>query len=320
MQKDIKVTLREMGIEVKVMGYELLSPKSNEEYFYVNLIKKLDETVFDAVMSVHFFPVIAKACCQKGVKYLSWIYDSPFIPIDMESFCLDNVYSFVFDQYDWGKLKQKGAKHVFHFPLAVNVKRLDKIEFTEEETEEYSADASFVGQSYRDGRDDPARIRVCGKRALEETIYERMEMMKRVSQICEFKWYSAEKADELPFVKCMGTVGYYTNMPKVFKLSKININVTLKSIRSGIPLRIYDILGAGGFLITNDQPELHNYFSAGKDLEIYQSLDELTEKVSYYLKHKKQRQEIAQRGREKCRELFSFERQLTQILQLAEIM
>ena len=35
-------------------------------------------------------------------------------------------------------------------------------------------------------------------------------------------------------------------MPEVFRKSKINLNITLRSIISGISLRVYDILGAGG--------------------------------------------------------------------------
>lgn len=317
MQRDIKSSLRKMGIEVKVMGYDLFSKTRDEEYFFTNLIKKLNETVFDAMMSVHFFPIIAKACHQKGIPYLSWIYDAPFTPSDVESFCMDNVYSFLFDRFVWEDMKKLGAKHTFHHPLAVNVERLDQIELTHEDVERHVCDTSFVGQSYRKERNNPARIRLCGRQALEETIYERMEMMKRVSEVCDFAWYSTEESEELPLVKNRGTVGYYSEMPKVFKLSKININVTLKSIRSGIPLRILDILGAGGFLITNNQPELHDYFCSGVDLEIYDSLDELTDKVRYYLQHEKERKEIAICGRKTCLEYFSFERQLTRMLQLA---
>jgi spore maturation protein CgeB len=319
MQRDIKAVLRKMGIEVRVMGYDLFSSQKNEEYFFTNLIHQFNETSFDAMMSVHFFPIIAKACYQKGIPYLCWIYDAPFVPYDVESFCLDNVYSFIFDRSVWEDMKKMGAGNTFHVPLAVNVERLNQIESTSEDVARHSCDASFVGQSYRKERNNEARIRLCGRQAIEDTICERMEMMKRVSEVCDFAWYSTEKAEELPLVKNRGSVGYYSEMPKVFKLSKININVTLKSILSGIPLRILDILGAGGFLITNNQPELHDYFQMGVDLEIYHSMDELTDKVLYYLQHDTERKAIAARGREKCFKYFSFERQLTRMLQLAGV-
>ena len=45
-----------------------------------------------------------------------------------------------------------------------------------------------------------------------------------------------------------------------FRNSKINLNPTAKGIRSGIPLRIFDILSCSGFLLTNYQSELSDHF------------------------------------------------------------
>ena len=44
-----------------------------------------------------------------------------------------------------------------------------------------------------------------------------------------------------------GAVAYMTHMPLVFNNSRINLNMTIRNIRTGIPLRVWDILGAGGF-------------------------------------------------------------------------
>ena len=61
---------------------------------------------------------------------------------------------------------------------------------------------------------------------------------------------------ELPNVINMGSVDYYDMMPYVFKCSDINLNITLRSIKTGIPLRAMDIMGAGGFLMSNYQVDL----------------------------------------------------------------
>ena len=37
----------------------------------------------------------------------------------------------------------------------------------------------------------------------------------------------------------------------MFANSKVNLNITLRNIKTGIPLRALDIMGAGGFLLTN---------------------------------------------------------------------
>ena len=68
----------------------------------------------------------------------------------------------------------------------------------------------------------------------------------------------------LPHVKNRGIADSERVMPKIFKCSKINLNMTLRSIKSGIPQRAFDIMGCGGFLMSNYQPELQNISYPGR--------------------------------------------------------
>ncbi len=96
-------------------------------------------------------------------------------------------------------------------------------------------------------------------------------------------------------------VNTLTEMPKVFNLSRINLNITMRPIETGLPLRCFDILGCGGFLMTNYQPELEDMFIIGEDLESYSSPEELVDKCSYYLIHEDERAAIARNGYEKVK-------------------
>ena len=91
-----------------------------------------------------------------------------------------------------------------------------------------------------------------------------------------------------------------TEMPFVFRNSKINLNISLRSIQTGLPQRIWDILSCRGFLITNDQEEIFDFFEAGVHLETYSSLEELKDKIRYYLDHNEDREEIANKGYEEA--------------------
>ena len=104
-------------------------------------------------------------------------------------------------------------------------------------------------------------------------------------------------------------------MPKVFRYSKINLNFTIPNIKSGLPLRIFDVLGAGGFLLTNYQAELPDYFEIGKDLACFESEAELVEKCSYYLTHEEERQQIAKNGYEKVKNCCSYRKRLKFMLE-----
>ena len=102
-------------------------------------------------------------------------------------------------------------------------------------------------------------------------------------------------------------------MPKVFRTSRINLNISLKLIESGIPLRVFDVLASGGFLITNYQPEIAEVFEPGNDLVVYENMTDLVTKVMWYLKHDEERERIAKNGFDKVKRLCTFEKRLEQI-------
>ncbi|GFI30573.1 spore protein YkvP [Lachnospiraceae bacterium] len=146
------------------------------------------------------------------------------------------------------------------------------------------------------------------------TEQERLRLLKRVSEAYSLDLYTASDFSPLPRANYRGLAKSTTEMPKIFHLSKINLNFTSKPIRTGLPLRLWDILGAGGFVLTNFQSEIPEYFEVGKDLDIYASEEELMEKIQYYLEHEKERQAIAESGYRKAKEQYSLELRVKQIL------
>lgn len=136
---------------------------------------------------------------------------------------------------------------------------------------------------------------------------ERPYVLSKLSLLCDVNVYTDD--DSVSFVKARncGTADYWNEAPVIFNSSKINLNLSLRSIRSGIPLRVWDILGAGGFCITNFQPELPLFFEDGVNIVWFKSLSELVEKVKYYLQHEDERTEIARKGRELVEKYHSYQ-------------
>lgn len=154
------------------------------------------------------------------------------------------------------------------------------------------------------------------------TNLERIRILKSMTAIegADIKLFSKETSDELSKILHCGTIDYLTQMPLVFKSSKINLNITLKCLQSGIPLRALDIMGCGGFLLSNYQPELNEYFENGKEFVSYGSVDEAVELAAYYLNHDTERNSIAKNGCEKVKNEFSYKKQLGKILEYAELL
>lgn len=120
---------------------------------------------------------------------------------------------------------------------------------------------------------------------------------------------------DMPNIKNLGYVDYVHTMPKIFRESKINLNFTLRSIQSGLPLRLTDIMGAGGFVITNYQPELPYYFENGNSIVWFESRENLLDQCAFYLHNDTQREKIRENGYNIVKNAFSYERLLGILLQ-----
>lgn len=166
-----------------------------------------------------------------------------------------------------------------------------------------------LGSHFTDYRDELFR-NMLRKKA---TILERRQILSMIGETYPVDLYSPKEPIHIP-VNYKGYAEYKNQMPEIFYTSKINLNITLRSILSGIPLRVIDILGSHGFVITNYQSELPNYFKNGEDIVWYGSRDDLMDKIRFYLEHDSERRRIAENGNKIARQLFTYEQLLGKIL------
>lgn len=146
---------------------------------------------------------------------------------------------------------------------------------------------------------------------------ERLRALRLLSEHFSVHLYTGSDTHSMPRIHNHGFARSLDEMPLIFNQSKINLNITAKSIRSGLSLRIFDVLGCGGFLITNYQAEIPELFEIGRDLVTYDSLDNLCSLCAYYLKHEEERNEIARNGYEKVKKAHTYDIRLLEMLNLA---
>ena len=127
--------------------------------------------------------------------------------------------------------------------------------------------------------------------------FERITCLNKLATKCNVSLYTDKSSDALIGVDVIGSVNYEKDMPKVFNRSKVNMNFTIRNIRTGIPLRVWDVLGAGGFMLTN--------------------LQDMLEKAEYYLNHEDERCQIAHNGHELVKKYHSYENRLKQIFNIS---
>jgi spore maturation protein CgeB len=144
---------------------------------------------------------------------------------------------------------------------------------------------------------------------------ERTRILTRLAENYQVYHYTTNTAT-IGKVINKGKVDYYDEMPLAFRFAKINLNMTLRSIKTGIPLRAMDILGAGGFLLTNYQEDFLQHFEPDVDFVYYGSIEELEDKVSWYLKHDNERRKIAQNGRDKVEKNHTYVKTLKAMMKV----
>lgn len=179
---------------------------------------------------------------------------------------------------------------------------------------EYTADSyRFPEGSRKNNRALVAQLYLSVKAAEQE----RLRALKMLSDNFNVDIYTGSDTSGMPNIHNKGFARSLDEMPVIFNQSKINLNITAKSIRSGLSLRIFDVLGCGGFLITNYQTELPEFFEIGKDLVAYDSLENLKQLCAYYLCHDEERREIACNGYEKVKKLYTYDRLLLHMIDLS---
>jgi spore maturation protein CgeB len=368
---DLLESFTNLGIDCTSISHVLHDYEKDDE-FYTYVLKILEQNVYDCIFSFDYIPILSLIAEEKSIPYISWIYDCPHDTLYSDTIKNDSSYIFAFDREQVKRLSDRGAKHVFHMPLAVNMMRLDRKLGALPDSVDYKHDISFVGTLYNNNLysqinylpdyvwgyidaviaaqskiygynfveemltnniesqlrqyisvDDSSSIEIPFKSFMADIINTRITELDRtglldmLGEYFKVDLYTNSASTHLKNVNVLGTVGYEKEMPNVFRNSKINLNMSLRSITSGIPLRVLDICGCGGFCISNYQPEIAEFFELDREIVVYDSAEDLLAKADYYLKHDDERNAIARRGYEKVRNEFTYEKQLKKIFDLA---
>lgn len=180
-------------------------------------------------------------------------------------------------------------------------KYADWIPFTEDYTEDVRG---IVADTY------------IGHKCTEQ---ERIRTLSAISAHFDMDLWTLSDTSMLPNIHNRGVADSATMMPKIIKCSKINLSMTNRPIKTGLPLRIFDIMGAGGFLISNYQAEIPEYFIPDEDIVLYDSIPDLLGKIDYYLTHEKERIQIAKNGYEKVKQYHTYDIKLQQMFKMGGV-
>ena len=135
------------------MGHRVIrihfDPRKSKQDEMLQLIKKqLQITSCDFLFSFNYFPTISNCCKELGIKYATWVYDSPHNNAYSYTILNECNYVFLFDYVMYEELKSAGISTVYYLPLSVNTSRMQRLKNTPEKKLQYASEVAFVGALY----------------------------------------------------------------------------------------------------------------------------------------------------------------------------
>jgi hypothetical protein len=93
----------------------------------------------------------------------------------------------------------------------------------------------------------------------------------------------------------------------------LNAKIIFQKKTYQIKGRIFEITGAGGFLLTEKADFLEKYFNIGEEIDTFENYSELKDKIKFYLKNKDLRKEIARKGQDRILRDHTYSQRLNDI-------
>lgn len=114
-------------------------------------------------------------------------------------------------------------------------------------------------------------------------------------------------------------------IPEIIRNSVISLNfgepgLILRGFGAGrsrqIKARVFEVPGAGGFLLTQGAPQLNQFYDVNKEIVTFEGIDDLRRKIEFFLTHPGQRDEIAKKGHGRTLREHTYEHRFTRLLEV----
>ncbi len=182
------------------------------------------------------------------------------------------------------ELAESGARNYYYLPQACHPNTHRPLNPGDEDRDQYECDLSFMGAGYFNRQQSFPHLldhdfKIWGSEWNLQT-----EVGERVQNKNER-------------VSTEDTV-------KIYNAGKINLNLHSSICHSGVNPegdfvnpRTFEIAACGGFQLVDERSNLAEMFRIGEEIAVFSSIEELKEKINYYLNHEDERKELIAKGR-----------------------
>lgn len=237
---------------------------------------------------------------KQGVKTILWTIDPPaeFNPIIKAAPFYDFVFTGGTEAYEI--LKNYTIKNLHWLPFGFDPDYAKPVTLDNKDLTKYKSDVVFVGSYY------PNRLKI----------------LEAISDFDLGVWGPGwEKTpDTSPLKKCIkGDNVTHEEWRKIFSACKIIIVIHYQDDKvtcyQASP-KVYEPLACKTFLLCDDQKDVTTLFDKGKHLDIFKDVQELREKIEYYLSHPDERTSIAEAGYQEVLQKHTYHHRIKKMMRI----
>lgn len=236
---DMADTLRRMGYEAEEYPVKLKTASYLSDDEVEELMSYIEGHHIQVVISLYFAMNAALAAYKSGIRYVSVLWDAPYMEIYNPLSKIDNVWVTTFDKMEQERFKEYGMRHVLYQPLSVHKENMLSWnrEIRKTLQGKYMHDISFVGNLYSKNlyRNNieyiPMELRYYFNSIFEEAAFkwdgtnrvygktgrEIIEYIKRISP--QFSIPNRQEIEDVRYFESLGLIREIANIERIAVLN-----------------------------------------------------------------------------------------------------
>ncbi len=301
-------------LQYKIFGFNF---RKIAKSFYINFLdkvpairrfkskkiyKSIEEDHLDMILVLHDFlspEEIHQIKARTSAAVCIWFPDHLANFQKSMFYLADYDYLFFKDRYTVSKLRDEMNLNAFYLPQCCNPNSHRKVNLSQNDLEEYSCEITNAGNLY------PSRA----------------ALYKNLTQY-DFKMWGGRATSwlKVPELKriIMGRAVFNEDKCKAFSAAKIVLNNLHIGEIDGLNKRTFEIPACGGFQIVSLNNAVSTHFEIGKEIEVYTNLEDLKQKIEFYLdpQNEEKRKKIIEAGYDRTMKDHTYEIRLSEMLKV----
>lgn len=281
---DVQQTLARMGHQVRVQDIAAFRNRHEQIVAIADGLVTVRPDIVFVIDHVGLLPGIISLLAVPP-RVVSWFYDNPLQILNEDHLAMNSAYHiFCWDRLYLPALKRMGFTKVDYQPFATNPQV-----YRPEMTSGFDYEVSFVG-TWSPWRMD--LLMALAMHGISIDVFGDEPWRRACGSNLQYRGFACNRQD----------------CPRIYARSKINLNITSSQSITSLPVRVFDVLAAGGFLLTDRREDVERLLVPGRDTIVFEGVDDLARKIRFYLDHEEERIRVGRKGCETVMANYTFDR------------